>query len=115
MLPRAVAITGLSKSGMKKALPRTAKLTCEPTATKPAPTRAPVRLWVVEIGNPVIVATITVIAAPIATAVRNSGAVAMLWGTKPLPEKVFTSPYATNIEASEPANVVIVAHQIEYL
>src|SRR3990167_708046 len=115
MLPRAIAITGLSKSGMKKTLPKTAKLTCEPTAIKPAPTRAPVRLWVVEIGNPVIVATITVMAVPIATAVRNSGAVEILWGTKPLPEKVFTRPYAKNTEASEPANVVKVAHQIAYL
>ena len=69
----------------------------------------------VEIGNPVIVATITVMAAPIATAVRNSGAEEILWGTKPLPEKVYTRPYAKNMEASEPANVVIVAHQIAYL
>ena len=73
ILAKAVAIKGLSKSGRKKELPKTAKLTPVPMATKPAPTRAPVRLCVVEMGKPVTVAIMTVIAEPIATAVRNSG------------------------------------------
>jgi len=54
----------------------------------------------------------TVIAEPIATAVRNSGEIETASGTKPFPEKVFTSVCAKNIEATEPANVVTVANQI---
>jgi hypothetical protein len=115
ILAKAVAIKGLSKSGRKKELPKTAKLTFVPMATKPAPTRAPVRPCVVEMGKPVTVATITVIAQPIATAVRNSGEIEIASGTNPFPEKVFTRACAKNIEAIEPAKVVIVAHLIAFL
>jgi hypothetical protein len=115
ILPKAIAKTGAIKSGKKKELPKTAKLTWVPTATKPAPTSAPVKLCVVDIGKPVTVAIITVIAEPIATAVRNSGEIETASGTKPFPEKVFTSVCAKNIEPTEPANVVMVASQIASL
>jgi hypothetical protein len=112
MLPKATAITGAIKSGRKKELPKTAKFTWVPTAIKPAPTRAPVKLCVVDMGKPVTVAIITVIAEPIATAVRNSGEIETASGTRPLPEKVFTSVCAKNTEHTEPANVVTVASQM---
>ncbi len=108
----AIAITGAIISGSKKELPKTAKLTCEPTAIKPDPTNAPVKLCVVDMGIPVTVAIMTVIAEPIATAVRNSGEIETASGTNPFPEKVFKSVCAKNIEPTEPANVVIVANQI---
>ncbi len=110
--PKAMAITGAIKSGNKKELPKTAKLTWAPTAKKPAPTRAPVKLCVVDMGKPVTVAIMTVIAEPIATAVRNSGAIETASGTRPFPENVFTSVCAKKIELTEPANVVTVASRI---
>ena len=66
-------------------------------------------------GKPVTVAIIMVIAAPSATARRNSGDPATTSGTSPFPEKLFTSASAGNIEHTEPIKVVKVAHHMAFL
>ena len=107
--PSATARTGLTRSGRKKVLPSRVMLTAVPNSMSPAPTSAPVRAWVVEMGKPVRVAANTVSAAPSATTARNSGWAAAASGTSPFAENAFTSLSATTTERSEPAIVVTVA------
>jgi hypothetical protein len=57
-----------------------------PTAEIPAPMIAPVSAWVVEIGKPVTVASMTVPAAPAATPAMKGMLFAISRGTTPLPE-----------------------------
>src|SRR5262245_43634958 len=112
MAPKQTAIKGLTRSGRKKEPPSLAKLTCVPTATRPLPTSAPVKPCVVDTGKPITVANITVSPAPRATDRRKLGDAMMASGTSPLPEKFLTSSWAKKIEDTEPAKVVIVAHQM---
>ena len=73
---------------------------------------APVKACVVEIGNPVSVARITVSPAPAATA-RTKYSEPTNWsGTIPLPLNFFSSVCARKIDVIDPAKVVIVAHEI---
>ena len=106
------AINGLAINGRKNLLPRTEKLTSIPTAMIPLPTRAPVRLCVVEIGIPRIAASKTVVPAPNATAALKSGEEATKSGTNPLPVKLLTRVFARKMELTEPSSVVIVARRI---
>src|SRR3989338_8165469 len=100
---------GLDNKGIKKFLPKVEKPKSVPIAINPAPTRAPVKLCVVDIGIPVKVANKTVALAPKATANRNSGVPIKASGTSPFPLKVLTNSVAKKKAATEPANVVIVA------
>src|SRR3990172_7278155 len=109
------ASTGLTKSGVKKPTLNWARFNCDPAASSPVPTRAPVNAWVVEMGNPSNVARKTVAPAPAATASKKSGEAATAAGTSPAPENACTSASAKYIEQSEPANVVIVASAIALL
>jgi hypothetical protein len=70
---------------------------------------APVSAWVVEMGSPAKVATITAPAAPPATAKRNAGAIATLARTTPLPVKVLIRPAAITSALMLPAKVAAVA------
>jgi len=64
---------------------------------------------VVETGNPVTVARMTVNAAPKTTARRKCSELTSVSGTRPLPENFLSKACATKIEVIEPAKVVIVA------
>ena len=75
----------------------------------PAPTKAPMREWVVEIGIPSTVASITVLAAPTPIAIINSGFEMMAEDTRPFPLNALISPFERYIEKSDPKNVVAVA------
>ena len=66
----------------------------------------------VEIGNPVRVATMTVMPAPTATARRKYSEVTSWSGTRPLPENFFKRVWAKNIEQIEPEKVVMVAQRM---
>ena len=92
-----------------KPFPSAEKFTAPPTATSPLPTSAPVRLWVVEMGNPRRVARITVRAAPSATASRKGAEPTMASGTSPLPENFFNNAWARKIAVIDPAKVMAVA------
>src|SRR5688500_12688150 len=105
-------MAGLSSSGRKKVAPSLLKFTAGPAATRPAPTRPPVKACVVEMGKPVCVASITVAAAPSATQARNAADAEISSGTSPVPEKFLTSSCAKKIEQIAPAAVQIVAHQM---
>jgi hypothetical protein len=80
----------------------------EPAAS-PAPVRAPIRAWVVEMGRPSRVATSTVTAAPAPTATGKAPSTSRLVSTRPLPEKALTSSPASSRAASEPTQVAAVA------
>ena len=77
---------------------------------KPLPIIAPINACVVEIGNPVIVARITVAPAPSATEKRKYSEATIRSGTRPLPENLVSSSWASAIEQIEPAKVAIVAN-----
>src|ERR1700693_3235224 len=103
-----IKINGLSSSGRKKADPSTERFSSDPAAINPAPTSAPVKACVVEIGKPRTVASMTVEAAPAATAVRKFGDADTASGTRPLPENACTSASARNTEQTQPASVASV-------
>ncbi len=77
--------------------------------TRPAPTSAPIKAWVVEIGKPKRVASKMVAAAPPPTASMNCGWPTSEASISPLPEKVLISAPASRIAVNDPASVVIVA------
>src|ERR1041385_4837114 len=113
--PTATASKGERTSGVTKFLVRAPKLTFDAPLTRPAPTSAPVRPWVVEIGKPSSVARITVHPAARATAKRNCGWEVRTSGTRPLPENFLRSDCARKIAAMLPAPVVIVAQVMAVL
>ncbi len=71
--------------------------------------------WVLETGIPILVARITVKAAPMATETAKIGSETMLSGTSPRPEKLLTKLTAKIIAAKDPRKVVIVAQMIAIL
>ena len=73
------------------------------------PSKAPKRLWVVEMGRPRRVAVKTVNPAPRTTAAMNSGAAISWSGTSPLPVKTVMSSLARKAADRDPRNVVTVA------
>jgi hypothetical protein len=105
----ATAIKGLRIKGMKKFFPKLENPKFSPIAIHPAPTRAPVKLCVVEIGTPKFAVTKTVSPAPRITEARKAGFAITESGTNPLPLKVFTSFSAKKKAMIEPARVVAVA------
>jgi hypothetical protein len=86
-----IARSGLTSRGAKKLLPSLAKFTPSGEASHPAPINAPVSAWVVEMGMPIRVASITVTAAANTTAREKLFSITILSGTKPLPVKVVSS------------------------
>src|SRR5882672_9133968 len=110
-----MAMIGDNSRGVTKFLPSAAKFTLLVPVTRPAPTSAPVRPCVVEIGKPSRVARMTVVPAPNATARRNSGCAVSASGTSPLPENFFSNDCARKMAAMLPVPVVIVAHEIAVL
>ena len=78
-------------------------------AMRPAPTNPPMSAWVVEMGNPNLVASSTVRAAAKATAAGNTGLATTSGGTNPLPEKVLRSPRTSTSAVTDPSAVVTVA------
>ena len=64
----------------------------------------------VEMGHPVRVTSITVIAAPRPTANRNEGSCVSVSGTNPFPLNAFTNRPESSAAAQEPSKVVPVAH-----
>ena len=106
---------GLSKSGRKKLSLRNPKFTCAPTVIRPLPMIAPINPCVVETGNPVTAAKMTVRPVPTATAKTKYSEPTTASGTKPWPENFFNSDRARKMEQTEPPNVVTVAHPIAVL
>src|SRR2546429_374392 len=106
---------GLSKSGRKKLSRKNPKFTCAPVVIRPQPMIAPVNPCVVETGNPVTAARMTVKPAPMATANRKYSEPTTASGTKPWPENFFNSDRDKKMEQTEPPNVVTVAHPIAVL
>src|ERR1700686_5411785 len=104
------ATSGLHRSGRTNDLPRAENATSPQAALRPAPTRAPVRACVVEMGMPVKVAINTVKPAPSATARRKVGCRVTSSGTSPLPLKLSTKPCARTNAKKEPARVATAAH-----
>src|SRR5687768_5795946 len=115
MTPRPTARSGLASNGRKNRVPSVAKFTCVPAAVRPAPTSPPTKPCVVEPGNPVKVANITVNPAPNPTANTNCGDTANVSGTNPLAEKFWSRLSARNNEVIDPANIEIVAQLIAAL
>ena len=106
----ATANIGLSSNGSRKPLPKDCTLTSLPAATMPLPMIAPVNACVVETGNPVSAAAMTVAPAPSATASRKCSEPTIWSGTRPFPENLVSSFCAKNMETIDPPDVVTVAH-----
>src|SRR3989442_5300151 len=78
-----------------------------PKATRPPPTSAPVRAWVVETGSPARDATSTQAIAPTTTAPASAGGAATPGWSRPV-LNVFSIAPATTPDAAAPTVVPIV-------
>ena len=95
-----------------KVLPSMEKFSALGAEARPAPTNAPVKPCVVEMGNPRKLASRTVAPAPPATASTNWGDPTMASGTSPFPEKFRINVCAKNRAVRLPKNVATVAQEM---